>query len=87
VLISDFHLGDEEPDGLMLIEHLRSLQARPAELLPSLLMTGDVSAQLEAEAGRCQVGILHKPVRPVVLQHRMLSLLQAPALARSLSAS
>ena len=87
VLISDFHLGDEEPDGLMLIEHLRSLQARPAELLPSLLMTGDVSAQLEAEAGRCQVGILHKPVRPSVLQHRMLSLLHAPALARSLSAS
>lgn len=87
VLISDFHLGDEEPDGLMLIEHLRSLQARPAELLPSLLMTGDVSAQLEAEAGRSQMGILHKPVRPAVPQHRMLGLIHAPALASSQSTS
>jgi len=87
VLISDFHLGDEEPDGLMLIEHLRSLQARPAELLPGLLMTGDVSAKLEAEAGRSQVGILHKPVRPAVLQHRMLGLLHAPTLASSQSTS
>jgi len=70
-----------------LIEHLRSLQARPAELLPGLLMTGDVSAKLEAEAGRSQVGILHKPVRPAVLQHRMLGLLHAPTLASSQSTS
>jgi CheY-like chemotaxis protein len=74
VLISDFHLGDEEPDGLALIRHLRTQADRRWAGLPALLMTGDVSSQLEAEAGRSQVGVLHKPVRPAVLQHRLLSL-------------
>lgn len=77
VLISDFHLGDEEPDGLTLI---RTLRASPGQAhiarLPALLMTGDVSGQLEAEARRIGVDVLHKPVRPAVLQERMLSLLQ-----------
>ena len=83
VVISDFHLGDEEPDGLKLIQHLRGQHGGPARQLPALLMTGDVSSQLEAQAGRCQVGLLHKPVRPAVLQLRLLSLLDAPAFETS----
>lgn len=77
VVICDFHLGDAEPNGLMLIERLRVLHGRQASQLPALLMTGDVSGPLEAEAGRCQVSVLHKPVRPAVLQYRLLNLLQA----------
>ena len=76
LVISDFHLGDEEPDGLALIEALRALPGRQLQAMPALLMTGDVSGQLEAEASRCRVGVLHKPVRPAVLQNRLLDLLQ-----------
>jgi CheY-like chemotaxis protein len=61
MVISDFHLGDKQPDG---------------HSLPALLMTGDVSGHLEAQARRCQVDVLHKPVRPDVLLHRVLSQLQ-----------
>ena len=76
MVISDFHLGDKQPDGLVLIEHLRRLQGRHGHSLPALLMTGDVSGHLEAQARRCQVDVLHKPVRPDVLLHRVLSQLQ-----------
>ncbi len=78
LIISDFHLGDEEPDGLMLINTLRTLVDPIRTQVPALLMTGDVSGQLESEAGRCEVGILHKPVRPAVLQNRLIDLLQRP---------
>lgn len=80
LIISDFHLGDEEPDGQILIEHHRQLQGHQSAQLPALLMSGGLSGKLEAEAGRYQIGILHKPVRPAVLQHRLLSLLHSPAL-------
>ena len=76
MVISDFHLGDKQPDGLVLIEHLRRLQGRHGQSLPALLMTGDVSGHLEAQARRCQVDVLHKPVRPDVLLQRVLSQLQ-----------
>ena len=75
LIISDFHLGDLEPDGLVLIAALRRLQAKGQPLLPALLMTGDVSSQLDAQARQCQVDVLHKPVRPAVLQDRLLRLL------------
>lgn len=78
MVISDFHLGDREPDGLTLIQVLRLMQP-PGRALPCLLMTGDVSAQLEANAGRHQVRILHKPVRPAVLQDFMLDMLPPPS--------
>lgn len=73
VVITDFHLGDDEPNGLALISVLRALprQGR-AGTLPALLMTGDVSGQLEADARGSGVDILHKPVRPAVLQERLL---------------
>lgn len=81
VVISDFHLGDDEPNGLMLIKHLRSLQSGRASLLPALLMTGDVSSQVESEANASLVGLMHKPVRPALLQRRVLRLLHEPPAA------
>jgi CheY-like chemotaxis protein len=75
LVISDFHLGDREPDGLLLIALLRQLQ--PGEHpLPCVLMTGDVSSHLEAQASQQGVRILHKPVRPAVLQNTVIDLLQ-----------
>jgi len=72
VLVSDFHLGDREPDGLELIKTLRR-QARLASRphLGALLMTGDVSAQLEVRAGVIGVQVLHKPVRPQLLRESL----------------
>jgi signal transduction histidine kinase/CheY-like chemotaxis protein len=75
MVISDFHLGDREPDGLALITAMRSLHAVQAATLPAILMTGDVSSQLEADAQRRKVRLLHKPVRPALLQNCMLNLL------------
>ncbi|MEI7786351.1 MAG: hybrid sensor histidine kinase/response regulator, partial [Betaproteobacteria bacterium] len=75
-IISDFHLGDREPDGLTVIETLRSLDSRPA-CLPAILLTGDVAPELEARAGQAAVQVMHKPVRPAQLQRRMLQVLES----------
>ncbi len=80
LLVSDFHLGDGEPNGLALIQALRSIP-RPGPRLPAILMTGDVSGQLETEASANDVAILHKPVRPAVLQDRLLGLLRLAPLS------
>jgi CheY-like chemotaxis protein len=82
VVVSDFHLGDREPDGLEIIRALRQ-RARLSgrSHLPALLMTGDVSAPLEARAGEFGVQVLHKPVRPQLLRKSLLQLiaqLEAP---------
>lgn len=75
MVISDFHLGDREPDGLTVIQRLRSVHAL-ADALPAVLITGDVAPELEARAAQAGVLILHKPVRPAVLQRCMLQLLE-----------
>ena len=75
-IISDFHLGDREPDGLTVIETLRSLDGRP-EPLPAILLTGDVAPELEARASAAKAQVMHKPVRPAQLQRRMLQLLES----------
>jgi signal transduction histidine kinase/CheY-like chemotaxis protein len=74
IVISDFHLGDREPDGLSVIEKLRSLHGGPHPL-PAILMTGDVAPELEDRALGLAVRVLHKPVRPAVLQQCMLQML------------
>ncbi len=75
LIISDFHLGDGEPDGLALIGALRSTSGPTGRTLPALLMTGDVSSALENAAAAQRVELLHKPVRPSVLQASLLHLL------------
>jgi signal transduction histidine kinase/CheY-like chemotaxis protein len=77
VVLSDHHLGDREPNGIELIAGLRmqgTVLGLPAP--PALLMTGDVSAQLEAEAQVASVRVMHKPVRPRVLQLGLIDLLE-----------
>ncbi len=73
LVISDFHLGDLEPNGLQLIEAMR---ARSKHFLPAMLMTGDVSAQLESQAQAQSVEVLHKPVRPPVMREGLLQLIE-----------
>jgi hypothetical protein len=58
------------------IETLRCLHAGP-EPLPAILLTCDVMPELEARAGAAGAQIMHKPVRPGVLQRCMLELLAA----------
>lgn len=75
VLVTDFHLGDREPDGLQLVHALRQYAQRHGHpSLPALLMTGDVSAQLELQALEVGVRVLHKPVRPKVLKDNLVQL-------------
>lgn len=74
VLITDFHLGDREPDGLAVVEALRALRPSSSPL-PALIMTGDVSPDLEGRAAASGVWIEHKPVRPKVLQRRLVEML------------
>jgi CheY-like chemotaxis protein len=76
LLISDYHLGDFEPNGLQLIQTMRS---RAVRAIPALLMTGDVSAQLEAQAQLQDVRVVHKPVRPPVLRALVLALIEPTA--------
>jgi signal transduction histidine kinase/CheY-like chemotaxis protein len=84
LVVSDHHLGDREPNGIELIAALRQLglgQGRP--MLPALLMTGDVSAPLEAQAREVGVQVLHKPVRPSVFRAHLLELMGRAAAAES----
>ena len=75
MVISDFHLGDREPDGLSVIEKLRALHGSQHPL-PAILMTGDVAPELEARAAQSRVRVLHKPVRPAVLRQCILQTLE-----------
>ena len=86
MVVSDHHLGDREPNGIELIAGLRQQglrQGRP--ILPALLMTGDVSAQLEAQAREVSVQVLHKPVRPSVLRTHLLGLIDRASRPQSSS--
>lgn len=71
LVISDFHLGDREPDGLAVVARLRERHVGP-KALPAILMTGDVAPELEARAAACGIRVLHKPVRPALLQRCIL---------------
>ena len=80
LVVSDHHLGDREPNGIELIQALRQegqREGRPA--LRALLMTGDVSAQLESQAHDSGVRVLHKPVRPQLLRASLGELMASPS--------
>ncbi len=79
VVVTDYHLGDREANGLDLIQALRlqgEREGRP--VLRALLMTGDVSAQLESQATASGVQVLHKPVRPQLLRSSLVALIGSP---------
>ncbi len=82
LLVTDYHLGDRESSGLELIKALsQQAQLTGQPQVRALLMTGDVSAQLEAQASEVGVQILHKPVRPKVLRASLIDLLSQPSSA------
>ena len=55
---------------------IQTLRARSDRALPAMLMTRDVSAQLEASAHSQGVRVLHKPVRPLVLRDQVLEIME-----------
>ena len=82
LVVSDHHLGDREPSGIELISVLRRRAAISGHpFLPALLMTGDVSAQLEAQAQEAEITVMHKPVRPRALRRSLIDLLKSGRVA------
>lgn len=75
VVISDFRLAATE-DGLRAIERLREEAGR---MLPALLITADVSADLQERCTRAHVTLLGKPLLPARLRQALAVLLPAPA--------
>ena len=75
VLISDFRLAATE-DGLRAIERLREEAGR---MLPALLITADVSADLQERCTRAHVTLLGKPLLPARLRQALAVLLPSHA--------
>lgn len=73
VLISDYRLAATE-DGLRGIERLREEAGR---MLPALLITADVSADLQERCTRAHVTLLGKPLLPARLRQTLAVLLPA----------
>lgn len=74
VLISDYRLATTE-EGLRAIERLREQAGR---MLPALLITADVSADLQERCTRGHVTLLGKPLLPARLRQTLAVLLPAP---------
>jgi len=64
VVLADHRLRGGE-DGLAAIDAVRALQHPPPA---ACVVTGDMSANLLAEARRRELPLLHKPVRPAQLR-------------------
>jgi CheY-like chemotaxis protein len=77
LLISDFRLSGQE-DGLDAIEQMRE---RAGQVLPAMLVSADVSSELQARSRAFDVMLLGKPLLPARLR-QTLSLLLANAEAR-----
>lgn len=73
VLISDYRLAATE-DGLRAIERLREEAGR---MLPALLITADVSADLQERCTRAHVTLLGKPLPPARLRQTLAVLMPA----------
>lgn len=73
VLISDYRLAATE-DGLRAIERLREEAGR---MLPALLITADISADLQERCTRAHVTLLGKPLLPARLRQALAVLLPA----------
>jgi CheY-like chemotaxis protein len=82
VLISDYRLAATE-DGLRAIEHLREEAGR---MLPALLITADVSADLQERCTRAHVTLLGKPLLPARLRQALAVLLPAESTASPVAA-
>ena len=80
LLISDYRLAAAE-DGLRAIERLREQAGR---MLPALLVSADLSSELQERCIPAHVTLLGKPLLPARLRQALAVLLPAaPALART----
>nr|WP_298142142.1 hybrid sensor histidine kinase/response regulator [uncultured Pseudomonas sp.] len=79
LLISDYRLAAAE-DGLRAIERLREDAGR---MLPALLVTADISPQLQERFTAAHVHLLGKPLLPARLRQALAVLLPAPAPAEA----
>ena len=66
LILSDYHLGLSEENGLKLLEAARNLQSDPLPI--SILITGDTTIELIKEASKSDVKLLHKPIKPARLR-------------------
>lgn len=82
VLISDYRLAATE-DGLRAIERLREGAGR---MLPALLVTADISADLQERCTRSHVTLLGKPLLPARLRQALAVLLPAEVRASPVAA-
>lgn len=82
VLISDYRLAATE-DGLRAIERLREEAGR---MLPALLITADVSADLHERCTRAHVTLLGKPLLPARLRQALAVLLPVQVKANPVAA-
>jgi CheY-like chemotaxis protein len=83
MIISDYRLAATE-DGLRVIERLRE---EAGCMLPALLITADVSSDLQERCTRSHVTLLGKPLLPARLRQALAIMLPDDAkLARSSNA-
>lgn len=82
VLISDYRLAASE-DGLRAIERLREDAGR---MLPALLVTADISADIQERCTRSHVTLLGKPLLPARLRQALAVLLPAEVRASPVAA-
>ncbi len=82
LLISDYRLGAAE-DGLQAIEHLRE---RCGRMVPAMLISADVSPELQERCSLVDVTLLAKPLLPARLR-QALALLLPPAVTASHAAA
>lgn len=62
LIISDYHLGDADENGLSLLIAAEKIQNKAPR---RLLMTGDTRTELAAEAQKAGISVWYKPLRPV----------------------
>ncbi|MER9650230.1 PAS domain-containing hybrid sensor histidine kinase/response regulator [Mesorhizobium sp. M0199] len=66
IVLADYHLDDKT--GLELIAQLRAIHG---EDLPAVLVTADRSSEVRAAAGRLDVPVISKPLKPAMLRSMM----------------
>lgn len=66
LILSDYHLGLSEENGLELLEIAQNLQ--PTHPPVRILITGDTTIELIKKTSQANVKLLHKPIKPARLR-------------------
>ncbi|MET3578273.1 Na+/proline symporter/CheY-like chemotaxis protein [Mesorhizobium robiniae] len=66
IVLADYHLDGET--GLEVIAKLRAIHGQD---MPAVLVTADRSSEVRASAGRLDVPVMNKPLKPAVLRSMM----------------